>query len=176
MSKIFWQDRQATTGAAGRPSRFGAAKRGLLLAACAVSILSGIGCVERRMTVRTVPSNALVVIDGQEVGHSPVSVPFTYYGDRQIKVHKDGYETKTINQRVSTPWYEFTPIDFVSEVLVPWRIRDERNYVYNLEPQTMVSNDQLLQRAEVMRQEGMNPPAEALQRAKVDPSQIGQGN
>lgn len=125
------------------------------------------GCVERRMTIRTDPPNALVVLDGQEIGHTPVSTAFTYYGERQIKLIKDGYETKTINQTISSPWYQFFPLDFVSEVIVPWRIRDERNYLYSLEPCTVVPNDQLLQRAEQVRADGKNPPAEVLERAGI---------
>jgi hypothetical protein len=123
------------------------------------------GCVERRMTIRTDPPGALVVLDGQEIGHSPVSTAFTYYGERQLRLVKDGYETKTINQRIATPWYEYPPLDFASEVLVPWRIRDERNYLYSLEPAVAVRKEQLLERAEATRQDGRNPPPEALRRA-----------
>lgn len=127
------------------------------------------GCVERRMTVRSNPTNALVILDGQEIGHTPVSTSFTYYGDREIKLVKDGYETKTIKQTVSTPWYQYVPLDFISEALIPWRIRDERNYVYTLEPAMAVSDADLLQRAAQVRIEGQNPPAKVLERAGLPP-------
>ena len=135
------------------------------------------GCVERRMTIRSNPSNALVILDGQEIGFTPVSVPFHYYGVRQIKLVKDGYETKIINQHITAPWYQKPGIDFVSEVLIPWRIRDERDYglsenEYKLEPKMLVSQDQLLQRAQEVRTAAHNPPPRALQRAKVDESEI----
>jgi hypothetical protein len=135
--------------------------------------LTAVGCVERRMTIRSNPSNALVILDGQEVGFTPVSVPFNYYGVRQIKLVKDGYETKIINQHVTAPWYQKPGVDFVSEVLIPWRIRDERDYglsepEYTLQAKTMVSQDQLLQRAQEVRVAGQNPPPRALERAKVD--------
>lgn len=123
------------------------------------------GCVERRMTVRTNPPNALVILDGQEIGHSPVSTGFTYYGNREIKLVKDGYETKTVHQTISTPWYQIFPLDFVSEVLIPWKIRDERNYIYTLEPAMTVSDADLLNRAAQVRQEGQNPPPEVLRKA-----------
>jgi hypothetical protein len=133
-----------------------------------------VGCVERRMTIRSNPSNALVVLDGQEVGFTPVSVPFHYYGVRQIKLVKDGYETKIVRQHVTPPWYQRLGFDFVSEVLIPWRIRDERDYGLNeneyvLQPKAMVSQDRLLQRAEEVRLAAHNPPPRALQRANVDP-------
>lgn len=141
-------------------------RRAVVLAALAFSLA---GCVERRMTIRTNPPGALVVLDGQEIGHAPVSTAFTYYGEREIKLIKDGYETKTINQTISTPWYQYFPLDFVSEVLVPAHIRDERNYMYPLEPVAAVSNEQLYQRAEAVRHAGRNPPPEALERAGLSP-------
>jgi hypothetical protein len=125
--------------------------------------------VERRLTVRSVPANALVLLDGQEIGFTPCSVPFEYYGERQIRLVKDGFETRTINQTIASPWYQWLGVDFVSEVLLPWRIRDERNYVYTLEPAINVSNDELLDRAAGVRQEGRNPPANVLKRAGVVP-------
>lgn len=149
----------------GRTHKTSIPCRAILAAALVLPLAAG--CVERRMTIRSHPSGALVTLDGQEIGFAPVSVPFTYYGDRQIKLIKDGYETKTINQTVSTPWYEYPPLDFVAEVLIPWRIRDERNYLYTLEPQMMVSSDQLLERAARVREEGRNPPSEVLERAGV---------
>jgi len=144
-----------------------------LLVLSALLSLASVGCVERRMTIRSNPSNALVILDGQEVGFTPVSVPFHYYGVRQIKLVKDGYETKIINQQVTPPWYQRYGIDFFSEVLLPWRIRDERDYglnenEYALQPKVLVSQDQLLQRAEEVRMAAHNPPPRALQRAKVD--------
>jgi len=138
-----------------------------LLSLAVGAVLFGTGCVERRMTIRSVPANALVMLDGQEIGFTPCSVPFDYYGTRQIKLVKDGYETRTINQTIASPWYEWPGIDFVSEVIIPWRIRDDRNYVYDMEPIMQVPNEQLLQRAEQLRQDGRNPPEDVLRRAGV---------
>ncbi|MBY0585768.1 PEGA domain-containing protein [bacterium] len=132
-----------------------------------IMMMISVGCVERRLTVRSVPANALVLLDGQEIGFTPCSVPFDYYGDRQIRLIKDGYETRTINQTIAAPWYQWIGIDFVSEVLVPWRIRDDRNYVYELEPTQMVSSDELMQRAAQVREQGRQPPERILKRAGV---------
>ncbi len=46
------------------------------------------GCVTRTITVRTNPSNALVYVDNELVGESPVEIPFTYYGTRKITIEK----------------------------------------------------------------------------------------
>ena len=65
------------------------------------------GCVERQMTIRSDPPGALVYVDGYEIGITPVITPFTYYGQRKIRLVKDGYETLTVIQPVPPPWYEF---------------------------------------------------------------------
>jgi hypothetical protein len=140
----------------------------LLIAGCGLVCCGG--CVERRLTIRSTPPGALVVLDGQEIGHAPVSTAFTYYGEREVKLIKDGFETKTINQTISTPWYQYFPLDLITEGLVPWRIRDERNYLYTLEPAITVANDQLYPRAEALRQDGRNPPPDALRRAGLTPT------
>lgn len=109
------------------------------------------GCVQRRFTVRSNPPGALVYIDDYEIGTTPCSTDFTYYGTRKIRLVKDGYETLTVLQPVPTPWYQIPGIDFVSENLVPGEIRDERVLDYQLQPQVIVPTEQLLGRAEELR-------------------------
>jgi hypothetical protein len=84
------------------------------------------GCVQRRMTVRSNPPGALVYVDDYQIGTTPVSTDFIYYGTRKIRLVKDGYETLTVRQPFPIPWYEIFPLDFVTENLWPWEIRDER--------------------------------------------------
>ena len=147
-------------------------------AVAALPLWAALGCVERRMTVRSNPSGALVVLDGQEIGFTPVSVGFTYYGVREIKLVKDGYETRVIRQRVAAPWYQAPGVDFVAEALVPVRIRDERDYggdVYTLEPKATVPQEQLIERANEVRAQASQPPPRALKRAKVENFQTDPG-
>ena len=65
----------------------------LLLLFSGIGALSG--CVERRYTIRTDPPGATVVVNGEEIGPSPASKSFVYYGDRKITMILDGYQTKT---------------------------------------------------------------------------------
>lgn len=112
------------------------------------------GCVQRRFTVRTNPPGALVVVDDTyEVGVTPVAFSYTYYGTRKLTISKPGYETLTIYQHIPAPWYEVFPLDFVAENVIPWEIRDERSVEYTLRPQVIVPREQLLQRAENLRQQ-----------------------
>jgi hypothetical protein len=120
------------------------------LAAVAAAACFG-GCVERQMTIRSDPPGALVYVDDSEIGITPVSTPFTYYGQRKILLAKDGYETLTLIQPVPAPWYEIPGLDFIPETLVPGKIRDERTFDYRLQPQMLTPPDQLRERAESLR-------------------------
>jgi hypothetical protein len=116
------------------------------------------GCVRRRMTVRSNPPGALVYIDDQEIGKTPVSTPFTYYGTRKIRLVRDGYETLTVMQKVSPPWYEIPPLDFITENLYPGELRDERLIEFDLQPQRIVPRSELLDRANELRAASYTEP------------------
>ena len=123
----------------------------LLGVAGAGFVALGAGCVQRRMTVRTNPPGALLYVDDYEIGTTPVSANFTYYGTRKIRLVKDGYETLTVMQWIPPPWYEFPPMDFVSENFVPGQIRDQRILDFQLKPQAIVPGGELIARAEQLR-------------------------
>ena len=110
------------------------------------------GCVRRRMTVRTNPPGAQVYVDDQEIGITPASTDFIYYGTRKIRIAKDGYETTTVMERMRAPWYQWTPLDYVFENLWPWEIRDERIVDVQLAPKRVVPTQELIGRAENLRQ------------------------
>jgi hypothetical protein len=109
------------------------------------------GCVERRMTVRTNPPGALVYVDNVEIGTTPVSHRFLYYGTREIRLVKAGYETMTVMQPIATPWYQIPPFDFVADNLAPWEVRDEREFIYQMVPVRNVPTDEIMSRAEQLR-------------------------
>ncbi|MCE9553975.1 MAG: PEGA domain-containing protein [Planctomycetes bacterium] len=109
------------------------------------------GGVERRLLVRSNPPGALLKIDDEEIGITPVSTSFIYYGTRKIQLIKDGYETLTLLQPIPAPWYQWPGIDFFSEHLVPRQIRDTRVLDYQLQPAAMVPVEQLVERANQLR-------------------------
>ena len=112
---------------------------------------AGLGCVQRRMTIRSSPPGAMVYVDNQEIGTTPVSTGFTYYGTREFRLVKDGYETLTEKRTLPVPWYQFVPLDFVAENLVPGEIRDLRTLDFQLVPQRVVPTEEILDRAETLR-------------------------
>jgi hypothetical protein len=123
----------------------------VLAIALAATCIASSGCVSRRMTIRTNPPGALVYIDDYEIGVTPVSTDFVYYGTRKIRLVKDGFETMTIYQRIPPPWYQYIGIDFVSENLYPAEIRDERSFDFQLVPQRIIPSSVIRQRAEELR-------------------------
>ena len=117
------------------------------------------GCVQRRMTIRSNPPGALVYVDDYQIGTTPVSTDFVYYGTRKIRLIKDGYETLTVRQPFPIPWYEVFPLDFVTENLWPWEIRDERVVDLAMVPAGSVPAEVVVSRAELARRSaGSGPP------------------
>ncbi len=122
---------------------------GMLLATSAV--LACGGCVRRRLTVRTSPPGAVISVDNQLIGTSPAASSFTYYGTREIRIQKDGYRTETVKRTINPPWYQYPVLDFVTETLWPWEIRDERIIDVELVPETLEPAENVLMRADQLR-------------------------
>jgi hypothetical protein len=136
---------------------------GLLRIALLLALLfPASGCVRRRLNVRTNPPGALVYVDNQQISTTPCSVDFIYYGTREIRIQKPGFETLTVNQPIPTPWWQYPGLDFVSENLTWTKIRDNRTVTYNLAPQVIVPTQELVDRANLLRQDALpNPVAQA---------------
>jgi hypothetical protein len=132
--------------------------RTAIFAFIGLMLLPASGCVRRRLNVRSNPPGALVYVDNQQIGTTPCSVDFTYYGTREIRLIKPGYETLTINQPIPTPWYQIPPLDFVSENLTPMKIRDNRTVTFDMGPRIIVPTEQLVDRASQLRQETQQYP------------------
>jgi hypothetical protein len=118
------------------------------------------GCVERRYTVRSDPPGALVIVNDESIGPAPASHNYYYYGDREITLVLDGYETRTVIQPFNAPWYDNYLTEFFTENLIPWTIRDERDFTYKLSPAQSPTEEVLTNRAEALRSEAriLPPP------------------
>jgi hypothetical protein len=127
--------------------------------AMVVAALGGLtGCVERRYTIRTNPPGALVVVNDEEIGPTPVSHSFTYYGDREIRLMHDGFQTQTVIQPVKAPWWDNYLTEFFTENLVPYTFRDERVFTYDLSPTAPTDTNTLLDRAQGLRSQAQSAP------------------
>ncbi len=142
---------------------------GLLLGA------SQAGCIRKRMTVRTSPPGAMVYVDRQPIGLSPVSTNYTYYGTRNFEIVRDGYRTERFLRRFNPPWYAIPPLDFVSESLWPFERRDERVIDVQLTPDPVVTNDALIDSGEQLRLQAsqgiaVSPPPPATPVLPITPA------
>jgi hypothetical protein len=121
-----------------------------VLAICAAGLS---GCVERRYTIRTDPPGALVIANGEAIGPSPASKSFNYYGDREFVLMLDGYETKRVLQPINAPWWDNLVTEFFTENLVPYSLRDEREYTFTMTPVQQTPAEPLRDRGEALRSE-----------------------
>lgn len=145
--KVFYAEFHGRMIASFTPLRF------TCLAAATVALCVSTGCVRRRMTVRTNPPGAMVSVDNQVIGASPASTPFVYYGTREFRIEADGYRTETIRRRFNPPWYQWPGIDFVAETLWPGEVRDERIIDVTLVPKTIPPAQEVIDRADSLRQQ-----------------------
>lgn len=129
---------------------FGFPKKSLiLLAVCTTCLFAG--CMQRRLTIRSNPPGAQVYVDDVAIGSTPVSIPFTYYGTRTIRLEKDRYQTVEVQKKINAPWYQVPPLDLITDVLVPFEIRDEREVHVDLQVLQPTNETEVLQRANQMR-------------------------
>jgi len=124
----------------------------------AAMLVGAAGCVERELTVNTEPQGALVTLNDEQIGTSPVTVSFNWYGDYKVRIRKAGYETLNTHRRLEGPWYDHFPFDFFAQVVTAKRIEDNYEWNFKLEPAKEPDRSALIERAEQM-QEQLNKPA-----------------
>lgn len=126
--------------------------RGLLAIAAACALA---GCVERRFVITTDPPGAIVIDEkGLPMGAAPVDRQWVYNGTYEFKLIKDGFQTQAVREHVAPRWYEYFPIDFISENVVPWTIRDIRRFHYQMQPLAVMPPEMVLQQGQALRQRG----------------------
>lgn len=129
--------------------------RGIGLAVLLVAVGASSGCVRRTLTIKTAPEGARVTLNDDEVGTSPVTVPFTWYGDLDVIIHMEGYKTLHTHHKVVRPWYQYPPVDLIAEAFVPFTIRDEHEAAFELEPAEPIARDKLLEQAHDLRERAL---------------------
>lgn len=126
-----------------------------LAAACLMAATAALlaGCVERTVKVQTDPPGALVTLNDEEVGVSPVKAAFLWYGDYELILRRPGYKTVHTHFVLDAPWYQLPPTDLVAETMVPWTIKDERTLpTYTLQPEEPVQIGELVEHATETRE------------------------
>lgn len=113
------------------------------------------GCVERQLTVKTEPSNALVVLNDEEIGVSPVTINFEWYGDYNVKITKKGYQTLQTHRAMKRPVRDRFPFDLFVGALWPRRIVDKYEWTFQLEPYRTPDRKELINSALSLKKEAL---------------------
>jgi hypothetical protein len=115
------------------------------------------GCVERKLVIRSDPPDATVVLNGQEVGKTPYSDKFLFYGDYGVLLAAPNHYRLQEVARLRPPWFERFPLDLFTECFWPGTLTDVQEFTYTLKPMgnseevSSEENDALLQRADDLR-------------------------
>jgi hypothetical protein len=119
-------------------------------ACCTILIFVSTGCVERRLTVNSDPPGALVYLNGDEVGRTPVTRDFTWYGTYDVELRKEGYQALKTRGKVIAPWWQWPPFDLVAEL---FPVTDRKQLSYRLSPVSETQEDprEMVERGEKMR-------------------------
>jgi hypothetical protein len=117
-----------------------------------VAIVIFAGCVERRLTINTQPQGALVVLNDEEIGVSPVTVPFNWYGDYNVRISKEGFQTLKTHRELKAPWYDAFPFDFFA-MLNPKRTVDSYEWTFDLAPLQQPTREELIGAAEQLKKQ-----------------------
>ncbi len=122
----------------------------LLPAILAAAILPG--CVLRTISITSKPSGALVHLNDEEVGRTPLTVPFTYYGTYDVRLEAEGCQPLWTEEEADAPWWEYPGPDLIAE-MIP-NARSELKWYFELEsapPPESVDDQQLLDHARQLR-------------------------
>ncbi len=110
----------------------GSASYRVLLAAW-VGLTVATGCVHRSLTIRTDPPGAMVYLNDQLKGTSPVTYDFLWYGWYRLTLRKDGFERFDDHKLLDAPPHLWIPMDLAMEFL-PFPVLDTRTWSYILKP------------------------------------------
>lgn len=125
-------------------------KQNAFLVGCGLFLFSG--CVEQTMTIQSDPPGAVVYMNDQELGRTPVTKDFTWYGDYDVQVRLEGYETLSTHKMITAPAWNWVPFDLLAN-LVPMTFKDHRDLKFTLKPMDATKEDpqSLLSRADYLK-------------------------
>ncbi|MFI5379971.1 MAG: PEGA domain-containing protein [Tepidisphaerales bacterium] len=115
-------------------------------------LLSAMGCARHSVSITSEPSGALVFVNGNEVGRTPMKFDFDDYADFDVVLRKDGYETLKTHQKIKTPLYGYPPLDLGAEA---FGVKDHYEWRFDLTPESGEAADaaQLINRGQAMRED-----------------------
>lgn len=131
-----------------------------------------LGCVERKLLIRSDPPGAAVSLNHEEplAGTTPLEVEFTDYGVYHVRLTREKHVPLEVKADVSAPWWAWPPFDLITELLLPFTIEDRRDFDFELAPvpppisyeEAKARHPKVIERAEdLRRQVNEGDPSEA---------------
>lgn len=86
-----------------------------------VALLSTLAACRTTRTLRitTEPEGALVRLDEEVIGRSPLEHEFVHGGQRRLSLYLPGHRTWSRRIDLEMPWYSRFPMDLLTELLIP---------------------------------------------------------
>jgi hypothetical protein len=128
---------------------------GTIVSILTAVLLSGCGGVQRELTIKTQPPGALVTLNDEEIGISPVTVSFNWYGDYNVRLTRPGFETLNTHRELKAPWYDGFPFDFIASFCWPAKTVDSYEWTFELKPYEEPAREDLLREAEKFRAQAL---------------------
>lgn len=142
------------------------------LAALSLSLAGSLaGCAQKVIRITSEPSGALVTVNDVQLGRTPLETEFTYYGDYDVQVRKEGFEPLRTKATAWTPLYERPPLDLATspipyETVVKWHFKLQPT-LESTEPKQQFE-DGLINRAKTLRDQVDEPPPPTPEKPKTD--------
>ncbi len=129
-----------------------------LLSVVALTIPFAGGCVRRTISITSTPSDALVYVNDREIGRTPCEVDFLFYGEYDVRLKQDGYESIIGSGTASAPIWDFIGADLIVEV-APINLESRVEWHFDFIP---ANNDhaELLDRARQLRSSAQSEQSE----------------
>ncbi len=136
-----------------------------VLSLTALAMVLCIGCVRRTIAITSTPSDALVFVNDREVGRTPCEVDFLFYGEYDVRLKHEGYESIVGSGTASAPVWDFIGADLLVEV-VPLDLESRVDWHFDFIP---ANNDpvDLLARARQMQVAARSEPDEIVPEVEI---------
>ncbi|MEM8757870.1 MAG: PEGA domain-containing protein [Planctomycetota bacterium] len=125
----------------------------------ATGLVTG-GCstgIERTITITSEPPGALVHLNETEIGRTPVTTEFRFFGVYDVRLSREGYEPLATAKETHVPIWEYPVIDLLA-ILAPWQVKTAIKWDFELEPEpepgtaaAIEAEQDLLERAKSLR-------------------------
>ncbi|MGA2497436.1 MAG: PEGA domain-containing protein [Tepidisphaeraceae bacterium] len=115
-------------------------------------VLSAVGCARHSVSITSEPSGALVFINGNEVGRTPMKYDFDNFGDFDVILRKDGFETLKTHKDIKTPLHGYPPLDLGAEA---FGVKDRYEWRFDLTPVSGQAVDaaELMNRGQALKED-----------------------